>query len=83
MFPDHTTMDIRHNPHLANGRMLAMWLASQREISPISEPDCAEILRTGEVWMIQWMTSTSVMYHTSIASTIDRAAELARARKLP
>lgn len=78
-FPKHISLSITHNEH--NGyyetaeETLLQWKA--HDAVDIQPEDEAEILRTGEIWRIQWYPNTPVGFHVVAAATLERALELA------
>ena len=81
VFPKHINMTIEHQPHAAYYESVEDWLAkSKREdhVDVLPE-DAAEMLKTGDVWVIQWYPNTPVGFRVVAAATLERALELANA----
>lgn len=72
--PKHINLTIEHQPHAVYYETAAKWLEDHAEVS---EADAAEILRTGEVWVIQWYPRTPVGFRAVAAATLERALQLA------
>lgn len=79
VLPKHIELSIRHNPHRGDYMTVADWVRHQREHDgcDIEPEDEAEMLRTGEIWMLRWYPETPVGHCEVAAATLHRALELA------
>lgn len=82
--PKHICATILHNPHAGNYEPVATWLEYNANPTDdalcwcdITDADRAEILRTGELWTIQWYPDTPVGFCAVGAATFERALERA------
>jgi hypothetical protein len=74
--PRHIHLSIEHQPHAVNYQTVEEWLA--RDFGgDIAEADRAQMIATGEVWVIQWYPDTPVGFCVVAAATLERALELA------
>lgn len=77
--PTHINMTIEHQPHAPNYETVETWLAKAKEDDYVDvlPEDAAEMLRTGEIWLIQWYPITPIGFCVVAAATLERALELA------
>lgn len=77
--PEHIGLRIEHNPHRLDYEAIERWMeACERDsTADITAEDRAEILLTGEVWVIRWYPHTPVGWCAVAAATLERALELA------
>lgn len=77
--PKHINLRIVHQPHATSYETVEQWLKTVDTFDAVDiEPeDRAEMLRTGEVWEIQWYPNSPVGSHSVAAATLERALELA------
>lgn len=81
VFPKHINLTIEHQPHAVNYETVEDWLAKAKSeycVEVLTE-DAAEILKTGEVWVIHWYPRTPGSFCQIAAATLERALELANA----
>ena len=76
--PTSIAHSIEHNEHNTSYQGVEQYL---QDIN-IDDENClpedrAEIIRTGELWIIRWYPTTPVGYFTVVAATLERALELA------
>lgn len=77
--PRHINLTIEHQPHASNYETVEEWLEYQSRQGYI-EPyggDAAEMIKTGEVWVVQWYPDTPIGFHAVAAATLERALALA------
>jgi hypothetical protein len=87
--PEHIFLSIQHNPHRGDYTPIQKWIAdyiasAEASGEPADEAilpeDRAEILATGELWVIGWCPSTPVGSREVVAATFARALEIANRR---
>lgn len=77
--PKHIGCIIRHNQHALYYETVEDYLARPGTDEDVSAGDRMEMIRTGEVWEIQWYPGTPVGFCVVYAPTLERALELAKA----
>lgn len=94
-FPEHkVSLSLEHNPHRTNYETIEEWLkANCKESSQSSPDDCRWltvrpedrdlILRTGEVWTLQWYPDTPVGFCAVAAASLERVLEIALESEAP
>lgn len=75
--PHHINLTIEHQPHAICYETVEQWLESEREMVEPSANDRAEMIRTGEVWLLNWCPDTPVGSCCVVAATLGRALKLA------
>jgi hypothetical protein len=73
--PKHVTLNISHQPHLAVYETVEEWLST--DFADVTPEDRAEMLTTGEVWVVQWYPDTPVGFCAVAAASLERALALA------
>jgi hypothetical protein len=60
---------------------IEQWLAhaKERDLVVVSDYDREEMLRTGQVWFLQWYPETSLSFRTAAAASLERVLALANA----
>lgn len=75
--PKHINLSIEHQPHAGGYETIEEW--ARGGLADVTEGDMAEMLRTGDVWLVQWYPNTPVGFLAVAAATLERALELANA----
>lgn len=75
--PKHINLFIEHQPQATNYETVEQWMEHGDEYADYPPADRAEMIRTGEVWVIHWYPDTPVGFHAVAAATLERALELA------
>jgi hypothetical protein len=77
--PKHFALRIEHQPHALDYRSVEAWLeeATAQDLADVTPEDAAEMVRTGEVWLVRWYPQTPVGWCAVAAPTLERALELA------
>jgi hypothetical protein len=79
--PRHIAIAIEHQPHAALSESIEQWLerSKERDLVIVSDFERGEMLRTGQVWFVQWYPDTAKVFKTVAAATLQRALALANA----
>jgi hypothetical protein len=72
-------MHIEHQPNATNYETVEEWLQynDEHKFAEITREDRAEMLRTNEIWIVQWYPITPVGFYAVAAATLDKALQLA------
>lgn len=78
--PEHIGMHLRHNQHKLYYETVEDYLGRDESLMHEMAPaDLAEMIRTGEIWELQWYPDTPVGFCIVYAPTLERALALANA----
>lgn len=74
-FPQHAWLKIEHQPHEDLDLTVLAWLEQER--LDVTTEDAIEMVRSGQVWTIEWVHNLRAAYNFSVAAaTLERALEI-------